>query len=488
MSTRRRVVAATASCVALLATAACGSTVAMRTAVSSQAQDGLTAGQPGSLEPGQSPMPGSSTLTPAGTTGSGPAAPSSASTAAPGAAVPGGGGVVPGARQPVVVGVITSGNAGGLAGSLGVKLSFGDQRAQARLVADYINAHGGVAGHPIKLVYYDYDVSQGNPGNAEAACAAFTQDAHVFAAVGVAGMDDAYHACAAKRGMLVLSDGDEKATSFFRRFPTTIEVSDMDLTRKYHAMVLALQGLGFFGSGAKVGLVYQDEPNDLEAIRDGMRPALSSIGIRPTDEVAVSHTDSSQSVSQMSSAILKFRAEGVTHVLFGTASGWTFVQAAEKQGYYPKYGLDSRQSPGLLMQSVNQPQSLVNVTGIGYQPVQDVDGAHDPGPVSSHQRLCQKLFDDAGQSSSSTRLTLATSLYLCDELFFLHDAFAGAPDVSRASFLSGVARLGTTYGSSLTFTTRFSATQHDGAQGWRPLRYFTDCDCFRYVGPLHLFP
>jgi hypothetical protein len=245
--------------------------------------------------------------------------------------------------------------------------------------------------------------------------------------------------------------------------------------------------MGFFTKDAKVAIVYVDEPNDVEAVRGSLKPTLAQIGFPAVDEVALSSNDQGQYLAQIQSAILKFSTEGITHVVFGQAAAWTFGQAAEKQGYYPKYGIDSRQSPGLLMQSVNSPQTLVNVMGIGYQPVQDVDQARDPGPVSARQRLCDKLFEDGGQSSRSTRLAYASSLYLCDQLFFLKDAFERAADVSIPAFLRGVAGLGSSYQSPLTFATRFSATQHDGAQGYRPLRYSTGCGCFHYAGPVRLF-
>jgi ABC-type branched-subunit amino acid transport system substrate-binding protein len=389
-------------------------------------------------------------------------------------------------RKPITIGVITSGNAGAYTSSLGIAANFGDQRKQAELVAGYLNKQGGILGHQIKLTYYDYDTTAGGPGNAQAACAAFTEDNHAFAAVGVAGMDTAYHACANKRGMLVLTDGDIKAESFFHRYPTTILVSDVALARKYRSMVYGLKDLGFFTPGAKIALLYTDDLDDTEGIRTGMKPALSALGLKVSDEVAVNSTDAGAYYSQMASAVLKFRSAGITHILFGHAAAWTFGQAAEKQGYYPKYGIDSRQSPALLMQGVNSPQTLVNVWGIGYQPVQDVDQANDPGPVSARQRLCTKLFNEGGQASS-TRLALASALYLCDQIFFLHDALAAAPDVSLPSFLKGVAGLGSTYQSPLTFATRFSNSQHDGAQGFRPLRFNTQCDCFRYTGPVRLF-
>jgi hypothetical protein len=387
----------------------------------------------------------------------------------------------------MVVGVVTAGNFDGTLKALGVNASTGDQRAQVRIIVNYLNSHGGVGGHPIRPVYYDTDTAASQQVNGQAACAAFTEDNHAVAAIGVAGMDDTYHACADKRGLIALSDNDVKTSSFHRRYRTSILISEMALDRKYRAMVLALKDMGFFPPRAKVGLVYTDERNDAEGVRLGMKPALSSIGITPTDEVALSSADSGRYYSQMSSAILNFRAAGVTHVLFGFAAAWAFAEAADKQGYYPKMGIDSRQAPGLFMQTVNNPRSLANVFGVGYLPIADVDAERDPGPVTDRGRLCSKLFDDAGQGFGTNRLAASSALVLCDELFFLRDAFAGASDLSRAAFLRGVDGLGMRYQSTLTFATRFSSSQHDGPQAYRPLRYKAQCSCFDYVGPARPF-
>lgn len=494
-----RVAAILVSVAFLGAAVGCGTTVPLAAQSAGPGNNGLSATQGGSA-----PLPAapgaSTTGSSSGTVGSlstgtaaAPGGTSGDSSIGPGQSLGGNtpqSGVEPGSRsnKPLLVGVITSGNAAAFASSIGLNKNFGDQRLQAQAVADYLNHRGGVLGHPLKLTFYDYNATATGPANAATACSAFTDDNHAFATIGIAGMDDAFHACAYKHGMLVLSDGDLKSSRFFRKFPTTIEISDMALDRKYRGVVLALKQEGFFTPGAKVGILSTDDPNDIDGVQQGMKPALASIGITNTTDITVSSGDSSQQASGTQSAVLKFRAAGVTHILFGHASAFIFAEDAQSQSYFPKMGVDSRQSPALLMQGADSPQQLVNTVGIGYQPVQDVDAAHDPGPVSSNQVLCKKIYDEAGQGWGTNRLAMASALYLCEQLLYLHDALQAQPTTSTANFLNGVAALGTQFKSTLTFATRFSAQQHDGAQAYRPLRYDTGCSCFKYSGPIRPFP
>ena len=487
-----------------LALAGCGSTVQVSSSGAVAGPDGL--GQPGTtsselggglagapgLSPDGAPAAEAGGAAQGGTTtsqGGGPA--SGAAPTAGGAPATGGDGGSSAAGRPsgpLKIGVITSGNAGAFASSVGIAGNFGDQRKQAQAIADHVNATGGVAGRKIELVYYDYDAGQTQDGNAQAACVTFTEDQEVFAAIGIAGMSDAYHACAKKNGLVVLSDGDIKAGSFFTRYPSTIVISDLDITRKYAAMVNALSEQEFFTPGAKIGLLYVDERNDVEGVTNGMKPALSRLGLEVDAEVQIAGNASpGDYAAALSSSVLNFRSKGITHVLFGSASAAFWAQSADSQGYYPYLGIESRQSPGLLMQGFNSPRSLEKAYGVGYQPVQDVDAARDPGFLNDNHKLCKKLLDDAGQGWGSNRLGAGTAMYLCDQLFFLRTVMAGKAEATPAALLSGVAAVGTTYRSPLTFSTSFSATRHDGADAYRLLRYKTDCRCFAYVSPSRPF-
>ena len=504
-TTSRRTKRALGAGLLALALVGCGSTVQARSAGTASGPDGLgqpgTAGELGGSTDGLPGVPADAAggggggggaqggpTTAQGGPGSGALPTTTEAGGAPTAA--GGGGSTTAGRPsgPIKIGVITSGNAGAFASSVGVAGNFGDQRKQAQAIADHINAKGGVAGRKIELVYYDYDAGQTQDGNAQAACVRFTEDQAVFAAIGIAGMSDAYHACAKKNGLVVLSDGDIKAGSFFQRYPTTIVISDLDITRKYAAMVNALSEQRFFTPGAKIGLLYVDERNDVEGITNGMKPALSRLGLTVDAEVQIAGNASpGDYAAALSSSVLNFRSKGITHVLFGSASAAFWAQSADSQGYYPYLGIDSRQSPALLMQGFNSPRSLEKAYGVGYQPVQDVDAARDPGFLNDNHKLCKKLLDDAGQGWGSNRLGAGTAMYLCDQLFFLRTVMVGKNEATPAALLSGVAALGTTYQSPLTFSTSFSATRHDGAEAYRLLRYKTDCRCFAYVSPSRPF-
>lgn len=389
---------------------------------------------------------------------------------------------------PLTIGVITSGNAGAFASSVGIAGNFGDQRKQAQVIADHLNAKGGVVGRKIELTYYDYDAGQTADANAQAACVAFTEDRDVFAGIGIAGMSDAYHECAKKNGLVVLSDGDIKAGSFFQRYPTTILISDLDITRKYAAMVNALHEQKFFTPDAKIGLLYVDERNDVEGVENGMKPALARLGLKADAEVRIAGNASpGDYAAALSSSVLNFRSNGITHVVFGSASAAFWAQSAESQGYYPFLGIDSRQSPGLLMQGFNSSRSLEKAYGVGYQPVQDVDATRDPGFLNANHKLCKKLLDDAGQGWGSNRLGAGSAMYLCDQLFFLAKVLEKQSEATPAALLTGVAALGSSYQSPLTFSTAFSASRHDGADAYRLLRYKADCRCFAYVSPSRPF-
>ena len=85
--------------------------------------------------------------------------------------------------------------------------------------------------------------------------------------------------------------------------------------------------------------------------------------------------------AQMSSAVLRFRSAGVSHVLFVTVNNselWFFMPAAESQGYRPRYGLASYHVPATLPQFVPAAQ-LHGAVGIGWSPYQDVVESQDPG-------------------------------------------------------------------------------------------------------------
>src|SRR5262249_35718946 len=85
---------------------------------------------------------------------------------------------------PVEVGFEYATGVTAFASALGISADVGDGQAQANAVVSWVNAHDGLAGHPIKPVYYALDLTRTDPYSQfmQEMCSAWTQDHHVVAA------------------------------------------------------------------------------------------------------------------------------------------------------------------------------------------------------------------------------------------------------------------------------------------------------------------
>jgi hypothetical protein len=122
---------------------------------------------------------------------------------------------------------------------------------------------------------------------------------------------------------------------------------------------------------------------------------------------------------------------------------------------------------------------LHRTLGIGWDPITDMDAAHDPGPVSPNENLCLKIENDAGQGASG-RLASTVQLINCDTQFLLVDALNKAGSISPAALQEGVAAL-TQFPSAITFVERYGAGRYDGAAAARDVAYIDGCSCFAYT-------
>ena len=169
--------------------AGCGTTVPQ--ASRNQASgDGMTSSTSPSLSGegvNATDAPGTGGLTPAGSSG----APDAPSVGGGGSGVTGNGTTSTAprtsaveSRTPVKVGVVVpSSSAKSDSAAMGFALDFGDPRAMAKAMGNWVNAHGGLHGHPITLVVDEDSSTSSIAQNDATHCAKFTQDNHVAAAV-----------------------------------------------------------------------------------------------------------------------------------------------------------------------------------------------------------------------------------------------------------------------------------------------------------------
>ena len=477
---------------ALLAVAGCGSTVQM-TSQAQGAQQGLTTGTTQDQLAG-APAGGTAATAPGGLT------PGATSSLAPGAAqgtsgplptdgplpASGSGSLPRGmTAKTIKIGIFTVAGFSTFGSSLGISVSTGDQAAEAKAVITYLNAHGGIAGRQIIPVFHDESVA-GAASNYEAemqaTCSSWTQDDHVYAVASPVGTNgSSLYDCLAHAGVITSSAGESRDAQFFTQYANTFYMPvEMNLTRIMRDNVDALSAGSFWGANPKIGVIRLDSPEEKRAVSQGLLPGLAAHGLKLADTFALA---ADGGTTQYQSAVLRFQAEGITHVLFTYASPLLFMEDAESQHYHPHYGIHSRSSPAALLQGNVPSDQLAGTMGMGWQQYNDVDAAHDPGPPSARAKLCLQLMQQAGQNTKSGATALI-GLWYCDALFFLRDALAGAPSYSLSGFRTGAEKL-SRYEAASTFRSTFGPGRlHDGASAYRLFAFHTACSCFEYVSPV----
>jgi hypothetical protein len=405
----------------------------------------------------------------------------------------------------IAVGIPYAVNSEGAHAAFGANgVSGGNERAQYEAVVKDINDHGGILGRKVVPVWHPVDASSTQTYDQKyaAACADFTEDHKVFAALAPA--TDNFLACTGKAGVRTIwGDLAEIADDeLMRRFPlhTTVGAPTLDRLAAIEAQVLVAQG--YFKGNAKVGVVSYDSPRYAGVMRKVFLPALARAGIKVDPaNVAYAHKPNGygeygQTSSDASSAVLRLNGNGVDHVVIFDSAGLLttfFMTNARSQRYFPRYGLNSMNGVQALIDTgALQSGDVHGAVGTGWVPLLDIPYNTNPpsSPYSNKSRVhCTDLMRKTGHAPTSSNNENVQQTE-CDHLYFLKAVLtaAGGNAITRDSFERGLAALGGTYVSAVTFRTYFSPAQHTGVDAVRPFVFSEDCSCMRYVGSLMSLP
>ncbi|HVV36571.1 MAG TPA: hypothetical protein VHC63_08210 [Acidimicrobiales bacterium] len=360
-------------------------------------------------------------------------------------------------------------------------LTGDDWKTYIEPIVSWINTHGGIGGRAVTAVYHSTDPTAGTfQSQAEQACTAFTQDDKVFAVIGTVLADNEVD-CLAKSGTPFLA---QTAVLFdhtmYDRYPGLVFQPFMISAERLGVWIDTLFAQGYFAASAKVGLVEMDTGVYHHFTNDVIKPHLSAHGVKLADEVAFNAPDSAAGVgalfTQASNAVLRFKAEGINHVILSPTGGaipFVFMPSANSQNYNPRYALNSLEVPAFVTQNAPAEQ-LHNSIGLGWLPASDLfykEIAHGTNPAED---LCYAITRRNGDEVKR----------YCDGLFFLKAALDKSPVFTAAGLKAAVDTLGTSYDSPWTFGTRFGPGRYDGARQARPLAFVDACTCYRYTGGL----
>jgi ABC-type branched-subunit amino acid transport system substrate-binding protein len=399
----------------------------------------------------------------------------------------------------------TAGNA-----AIGSNLGQGDELNEAKAVQEDINAHGGVAGRKLEIIFHAYSNQSTDSGSVqdESACQDYVQDHKVFAVAG-AGISETLPGCLTKAGVLNAASGKiiSADNAFYRRYPHYADLASLTQDRMMRDLAARLVAKRYFDgwnsatgapatTPAKVGILTFDGRTEWETpLTRILLPALKAAGHPVADQdifrahYASTTTEAGPLAGDMQSAALRFRQDGVTHVIFLDGSGLMnlfFSQNAANQHYYPRYGVNSATGMQALVDGGDiDAKQLRGALGIGWLPGLDLPASASGRYATAGGRHCASVLSKAGFTFTDTN-SRTIAYGACDQLYFIAAAINGAgPSVTLQSAQAAIDRLGSSFVPANIPASYFSASQHDAVASVYDLAWDDGCGCAKYTDGGH---
>lgn len=395
------------------------------------------------------------------------------------------------ATSPVEVGFEYLSGVGDFASALGISADVGDGRAQTNAVVAYVNSQGGLAGHPIRPVFWELKLTRTDPYAQfmQEMCTTWTQDHHVVAAFSMANADyTPLASCLGKKRALFTSyEAYARAQSDWKVSPYWIEPATLTAERLARLEVADFAARGFFKGQKRVGLLAYDYPQAKKLTAE-LEAQLKTIGVTATVysvKYGTSTGELAGTIASIQSASLRFRSEGIQRVMNAAYPGAIayFMRNAQSQGYQPLYGLTSYDELASL--SSNAPvKQMHGAIAVGWKTTSDYKAGHIPS-LNANGKLCRTIFSKAGIPLTQDPFSFA----YCDFVLSLKAASRGVTGtLDGAAIAQGLERLGDSYSSPSTLGTTLSPSRHDGVSSALSFSFDDGCSCWKSSGSPQVIP
>ena len=369
-------------------------------------------------------------------------------------------------------------------GAAGAAASY-DRRNVFNAAADYANKHGGFAGRVLKPIFFAYNATDGSDTQDQSACAYWTQDNKVFVIDGVFGA--ILQSCAEKAHAVAF--GGAATAAEYKKYPHLIDPIAIRLDRLARLTVNGLYRAHYFAG--KLGMVTWDDPSYREVMKGSYLPTLAKLGVKVTDTSYIYVPQEIQALGDMtanvSSAVAKFKSEGIDHVIIqdgpagvfgGTGLTLEWMDQAKSQRYYPRYGQNTGNSPGWDVLPSDQMDHAIAIDHADYDKKFDV-GWH----TNAEREKCFKIEADAGYPVNSSNLNDEVAAgESCDTVFFLQRVLNGGISlITNDSFISAAEQLGTSFHSAVVYGSKLVPGRRDGGGMMRSEEYFDSCKCLKFI-------
>ena len=454
-------------------------------------EPGVTSGGPSNETVGGTTTTGGPAGSSGGSTGAAGGSSTSGSTGGSGSAA--GGAAVTG---PIKIGLFST-DFGKAAAAIGGEGSSNNQTSTTadglwKRLIPVLNKSGGAGGRKIESVSYVQDGTSNNyPADYAAACEYFARDEKVAVVLAASIPDIDFASCLLKAGIPTIQVnhyGPDRAR--WSRVPGLLQPSGVSLDAAGVTIVDAMVDAGVLVRGkSKVGVILSECPYVQQVYRDVLAPRLKKHGIGVDAYTANECIQGFGGVGAVgtgaSSAVLRFKTNGVTHVMPLLASlenlmTGLFAQAAENQEYRPGYLLSTNARAEEIKQGGTVPANqFKNMKGVGWIPTYDLFNMGVK--VSPQGQACLAMGKEAG-FVPSTPVERAGLIFLCDGLTYLDAVLTKSRGASGGQAFVAAARSITDYVSAQTPGQPGDFRDIDNVEFGQVFSADSGCNCIKYTG------
>jgi len=366
---------------------------------------------------------------------------------------------------------------------------MGDANAQANAMANYVNAHGGIAGKSMAPLVKAFNAQNANAATEQSICQYF-QGASAFAVVLAGQIHYSTRDCYRQYGMIALEGSNYGFPGNFysQRSPNEWSPIFPDYDQTERSLVSSLQAQNWFPASKKVGVAYWQDPPYQQVFDQTLKPALSAIGVS-ADPYGINNADVSSIEQGLHGAIQHFETSGITNVMFIGSDPLApfFVVDAQAEHATFVYGLSSWDSPSYLMN--NQAGQMGGAAGIGFFPEEDVNDSQYAWPAPGMESLCLSIYKaanlpdynnwhDRQDSSYSTKQAIS----VCENsLLVQYVANREAGGLTVGNWAASAEHVGGALQMASPLQTYLAPGRHTGGAAFRRISWDGSCTCFRYV-------
>lgn len=351
---------------------------------------------------------------------------------------------------------------------------------------EHANDRGGVLGRRIEPVKVSPNLMSRDDQRQK--CIELTESEGVFAVVDSwAFWLETSSACITAEHQTILVSGSPGSADNVRLgFPYAVSPYKDD-NRKMKDLVVAAEAAGYFNPTQgfeKLGILAdQCAPSILDAPGDGLHARLEAAGVTSWSEFRSGCEPTDADGSQQ--AVLQFRQDGVTHVLAVTRPPVVkgFLDAAAASQFFPEYFVGDYLN--LILGGLVDEYEPSGFDGaLGVTQTHAGEGAVDK-PLSPLAQACSDILEEHGLPpiTSAPPDDLGDDLEvleLCENFFlFLQVATAAGPELTRATWIDALPRVGEFRGASTDLSRFDRPGKTTGGETMKLVQWHRDCTCWK---------